>query len=173
MGETILIAVKSHNQIEEIIPRLKNTVKAGTRVVFLIRYSVSSLPLFCLNYVEVLQPGASASLAARYSFPGTQAQLAEHRISGAFQILSSNGIDANVHFYTGSLRKAARKFTAREKDVQLVVVETGGGCRSKFILERFLPLSHFFKKTPYLASTGVSFARSSLAMRSRWILWKG
>ena len=64
MGETILIAVKRHEQIEEIIPSLKNAVKAGTRLVFLVRSHVSSFQLCCLNYVETLQPGASAALAA-------------------------------------------------------------------------------------------------------------
>lgn len=122
MQGTILIAVKRPNQIEEIIPALKNAVKAGTRVVFLVRYRVSSFQLFFLSEVDALQPGASAALAARCL--GAQAQLAEKRISAACEALSRLGISVTVHSYTGRLRKAIKKYTARE-DVQLIMMATG------------------------------------------------
>ena len=124
MTGTILITVKRHEEIEEIIPLLKNAVKAGTRVVFLVRYHVSSFQLCCLNYVETLQLGASAALSARYSWLGTQTRLLEHRISAACEVLSSQGIAVIVHPYTGRLRKAIRKYTARE-DVQLIMIAKG------------------------------------------------
>jgi hypothetical protein len=120
MGGTILIAVKRHNQIEEIIPVLKNSMKAGTRVVFLVRYHISSLQLCCLSGVEALQPGASAALAARYSWLGAQPQSAEYRILASCEALSRQGIGVTVHPYTGRLRKAIRKYAARE-DVQLIM----------------------------------------------------
>jgi nucleotide-binding universal stress UspA family protein len=147
MGETILIAVKRHEQIEEIIPSLKNAVKAGTRLVFLVRSHVSSFQLCCLNYVETLQPGASAALAARYSSFGAQAQFVERRISAACEVLSSQGIVVTVHPYTGRLRKAIRKYTARE-DVQLIVMAKGAVPKGMRLVDRILRLIPFFKMTP-------------------------
>jgi hypothetical protein len=147
MGETILIAVKRHEQIEEIIPSLKNAVKAGTRLVFLVRSHVSSFQLCCLNYVETLQPGASAALAARYSSFGAQAQFVERRISAACEVLSSQGIVVIVHPYTGRLRKAIRKYTARE-DVQLIVMAKGAVPKGMRLVDRILRLIPFFKMTP-------------------------
>ena len=147
MSETILIAVKRLEQIEEIIPSLKNAVKAGTRVVFLVRYHVSSLQLCCLNYVETLQPGASAALTARYSWFGTQAQFLEHRISAACEVLSRQGIVVIVHPYTGRLRKAIRKYTAHD-DVQLIMMAKEAVPKGMRFMDRFLRFFPFFKMTP-------------------------
>ena len=147
MGETILIAVKRHEQIEEIIPSLKNAVKAGTRVVFLVPDHVNSFQLCCLNYVETVQPGASAALAARYSRFGTQARFLEHRLSTACEVLSSQGIVVLVHPYTGRLRKAIRKYTARE-DVRLIMMANGAVPKGMRFLDRLRRLIPFFKMTP-------------------------
>jgi hypothetical protein len=147
MGETILIAVKRHEQIEEIIPSLKNAVKVGTRVVFLVPYHVNSFHLCCLNYVETIQPGTSAALAARYSWFGTQAQFVERRILAACEVLSSQGIVVTVHPYTGRLRKAIRKYTARE-NVQLIMMANGAVPKGMRFVDRLLRLIPFFKMTP-------------------------
>jgi hypothetical protein len=147
MGGTILIAVKRHNQIEEIIPALKNAVKAGTQVVFLVRYHISSLQLCCLSAVEAVQPGASAALAARYSCFGAQAQFAEHRILAACEALSRQGIGVTVHPYTGRLKKAIRKYTARE-DVQLIMMAKGVVPRAVRFVDRLLRLIRFSKRRP-------------------------
>ena len=145
MQGTILIAVKRHNQIEEIIPALKNAVKAGTRVVFLVRYRVSSFQLFFLSEVDALQPGASAALAVRCSCLGAQDQLAEHRISAACEALSRLGITVTVHSYTGCLRKAIKKYTARE-DVQLIMMATGMVPGVMRFVEWLLRLVRFSKR---------------------------
>ncbi len=144
MRGTILIAVKRHNQIEEIIPVLKNSMKAGTQVVFLVRYHISSLQLCCLSGVEALQPGASAALAARYSWLGAQPQLAE-RILASCEALSSQGIGVTVHPYTGRLRKAIRKYTARE-DVQLIMTAKEVIPKAMRFVNRLLHLIRFSKR---------------------------
>ncbi|HXV80723.1 MAG TPA: hypothetical protein VEG60_12670 [Candidatus Binatia bacterium] len=165
MEGTILIAVKGHEQIEEIIPSLKNAVKAGTRVVFLVRYHVSSFQLCCLNYVETLQPGASAALTARYSSLGTQAQFLERRISAACEVLSSQGIVVTVHPYAGRLRKAIRKHTARE-NVQLIMMAKGAVSKGMRFVDWLLRLIPFFKMTPDFACAPLSFERRNLAVGS-------
>ena len=145
MGGTILIAVKRHNQIEEIIPVLKNSMKAGTQVVFLVRYRISSLQLCCLSGVEAMQPGASAALAARYSWFGAQPQFDEHRISAACEALSRQGIGVTVHPYTGRLKKAIRKYTAR-RDVQLIMTAKEVVPKSLRFVNRLLCLIRFSKR---------------------------
>ena len=142
MRGVILIAVKALEDIEEIVPKLTTTVKAGTRVVFLVRCPVSFFQLCCLNYVDLLRPGASTALAERYS-PSmeAQAQLHEPGVSAACDALSRQGVHVTVDFYTGSLRRPIKKYTARE-NVQLVITATGAGPR---FLGRILSLFGFSK----------------------------
>ena len=147
MGGTILIAVKRHNQIEEILPVLKNSIQAGTQVVFLVRCHISSLHLYCLNYVDALQPGASAALLARYSCLGAQPKFDEQWISAACQDLSRQGIGVSVHPYIGRLGKAIRKYTAR-RDVQLIMTVKEVVPKAVGFLDRLLHLIHFSKRHP-------------------------
>src|SRR5574341_916488 len=145
MRETILIAVRSHNQIDEMIPALKNSVKAGTRVIFLIRYHLSSVQLCLMSDVDVLQPGASAALAERYYCFGAPPQLAEHRISAAREALARQGIGVTVHSYTGCLRKAVKKYAARE-DVRLIMMAKGVSPGAMQFTEWILHLIRFSKR---------------------------
>lgn len=124
MRETILIAVKNHDQIEKMIPRLKGIVPAGTRVVFLLRNHISGFQLGSLSIVDaVQQPGASAGLATRYSADAHE-WFAEERISAACEALARHGVEATVNHYTGSLRKAIKNYTARG-DVRLIALANG------------------------------------------------
>jgi hypothetical protein len=145
MRETILIAVRSHKQIDEMIPALKNAVKAGTRVVFLVRYHVSSVQLFLMSDVNALQPGTSPALAARYYCFGAPAQLYERRISAACEALSKQGIGVTVDSYTGCLRKAIKKCAARA-DVKLIMMAKGVGPGAMRITDWILRLIRFSKR---------------------------
>lgn len=145
MRETILIAVRSHNQIDEMIPALKYSVKAGTQVIFLIRYHLSSVQLCLMSDVDVLQPGASAALAERYYCVGAPPQLAEHRISAAREALSRQGIGVTVHSYTGCLRKAIKKYAAQE-DVRLIMMAKGVGPGAMQFTDWILHLIRFSKR---------------------------
>lgn len=147
MRETILIAVRSHKQIDEMIPALKNSVKAGTRVVFLVRYHVSSVQLCLMSDVDVLQPGASAALAERYYCFGAPPQLAEHRISAAREALSRQGIGVTIDSYTGCLRKAIKKYAARA-DVRLIMMTKGVGPGAIQFTDWVLRLIRFSKRRP-------------------------
>ena len=124
MQRTILIAVKGPNQIEKIIPPLKSAVKAGTRIVFLVRSHASGIQLSFLRDVDVLQPGVSVALAARCLRLGARAELAEQQISAARAALSRQGIGVTADFYTGCVGTAIRKHRARE-DVHLIMKAKG------------------------------------------------
>jgi hypothetical protein len=145
MRETILIAVRSHKQIDETIPALKNSVKAGTRVIFLLRCHISSFQLCLMSDVDALQPGASAALAERYYCFGAPAQLADHRKSVAREALSRQGIGVIIHAYTGSLRKAIKKYIARE-NVELVMTAKGVGPGAMRFPDWILRLIRFSKR---------------------------
>ncbi len=144
MRKMILIAARRQNQIEEVVPHLRNAAKARTPVVFLVRYHVRSFQLSCLSSVDALQPGASAALAARYPSFGPQAQLTKHWIFAACEALSRQGMDVRMHFYTGSLRRAIKKYTAQE-DVQLIIMPKGAISRLMRFVGRILPLFRFSK----------------------------
>jgi nucleotide-binding universal stress UspA family protein len=159
MGKMILIAAKRRNQIKQVMPQIKNAVKAGTPVVFLVRCHVSSFQLSCLSSVDALQPGASAALAARYSPFGSQAQLTEQWIVAACEAYSRERMDVSVHFYTGTLRKAIRKYVA-QKDVQLIIMPTGVSLRFMRFFGRILPLFRFLKPRQI---SPASFFRSDAA----------
>lgn len=125
MAEQILVPLKRHDRIEDIIPYLDKIAKPGMRVIFLIRYPVEP---WLRNHCVITESPREAILAGRkimerYSWE-IQRGLAEQRLLPAREALQKIGVEAVVDLYAGRLRDVIGCYT-RNKDVQLIMMQAG------------------------------------------------
>ncbi len=139
MAKQILVPLKEHDRIEEIIPYIEEVARPGMSVVFLIHYPVNDI-------VEVLQDCwetpvspmqvmlAAKKLGERYSWEG-QRRISEDMILPAREVLCKHGVDVTVDLYTDRLKRVVEAYT-ENGNVLLIVARSGIGLRIiKFLQE--------------------------------------
>jgi hypothetical protein len=127
MKEEIVVVLRRHDQIEEILPYIETIVQPGMRVVFFVPYPMNLWPWLCDHWVTT-ESRIAAVVAGRrimneYSSE-MQKNLAEQRISLARAILQRMQVEVVVDIYTASVRRAVHDYcTGRE--ACLVFLQTG------------------------------------------------
>ena len=147
MTKEILVAMKSKDRIEDMIPCLERVTQSGTKVTFLVRYPVDG---FVLSH-EVDTIGKSLAEAQRlakyYSWEDNQRR-AEEKVSPAFEALQRKGAEVAVDLYAGSLRKAIKSH-APEAGVSLVMTHAGIGQRIAGLFNGMNPVLRLFKRPSF------------------------
>src|SRR5947208_13484983 len=95
MSKKILVPLKKHDRIEEIVPYLEEITQPGTNVVFLIRYPVNGFK-WLQAYCGIMQCGLDNALMLRkmvesYSVK-TRRQLARQKVFQTCQALHRLGV---------------------------------------------------------------------------------
>jgi hypothetical protein len=125
MSKEVLVAVKTDDRIEDMIPCLEKVAQPGTKVTFLFRYPVGGF----IRSKEVFGSAAALAeakrLANRYSWEENQKR-AEEKVSPALEVLYRQGTEAAVEVYAGSLKREISRHVP-EGGVQLIMARAGIG----------------------------------------------
>jgi hypothetical protein len=137
MGQ-ILVALSSHDRVEDIIPQIEQVAKPGTKVTLLMRYPVDPWAWLRDHWINS-ESSREAMLAGRrvletYSYDA-QRQLADQMLLLARNTLPRMGVELAVDVYTGPFRTVVENYS-RTGDVTLVM-------RAK----RPLPMTRLMHKT--------------------------
>ena len=149
MAAKILVPLKRHDRIEEIVPYIEKVAEPGVSVVFLVHHSVSGFK-WLQAYCGVAQCGLEKTLAVRrmvesYS-PMTRRQLAQRRVFQTCGALHDMGVNITVDVYTGGLRKTLKSY-ANNGDAQLLVMRPGIGQRIMSVLHGAVSVSSVFSRS--------------------------
>ena len=125
MSKEILIAMKSQDRIDDMIPCLERVAPPGTKVTFLFRYPVDGF--MRSNEAEVSSRSLEEAkrLTKYYSWEENQKR-AEEKVATALGALQRKGVEVAVNLYAGSLRKAIKNH-APEGGVSLIMTRAGIG----------------------------------------------
>ena len=131
MNNKILVPLKRHDRVEEIVPYIEQVAQPGASVVFLVRHPVSGLK-WLQAYCGIAQCGLEKSLTVRrmiesYSLK-MRRQLFERRVFQTCGALHDMALNIAVDVYTDSLRKTLRSY-ANRGDAPLVIMRPGIGQR--------------------------------------------
>jgi hypothetical protein len=111
MGNYILVALNSIDQIEKIIPRLEAVAQTGMTVIFLIPYQANG----CLKNRRVRSELSSKGMPTdrkalmQYSYD-KQTRLADEKTSIAGETLHQRGIKVITYVYIGPLRRLLKSY---------------------------------------------------------------
>jgi len=145
----ILVPLKKHDRIEEIVPFIEKVAEPGAGVVFLVHHPVSGFK-WLQAYCGIAQCGLEKTHAVRrmmesYSL-NTRMQLAQRRVFKTCEALYEAGLNISVDVYSGSLRKALKNY-ANKGDAQLIVMRPGVGQRIMSVLHGAGSVSSVFSRS--------------------------
>jgi hypothetical protein len=131
MAAKILVPLKRHDRIEQIVPCIEKVAEAGASVVFLVHHPVNGFK-WLQAYCGIAQCGLEKTFAVRrmmesYSLK-TRAQLAQRRVFQTCKALHDMRMNITVDVYTGRLRKTLKNYE-NNGDMQLLIMRSGIGQR--------------------------------------------
>jgi len=131
MNNKILVPLKRHDRLEEIVPYIEEVAQPGASVVFLVRHPVKGLK-WLQAYCAIAQCGLEKNLAVRrmvesYSLK-MRRHLFERRVFQTCAALHDMALNIAVDAYTESLRKTLRSYANRGA-TPLVIMKPGIGQR--------------------------------------------
>jgi hypothetical protein len=122
VAKQIVVPLKRHDRIEEIVPYLEEIAKPGMRVLFLVPFGVESWACLRDHWITMESPIlAGKEIKA-------QKGSAEHGILAARDALRKMGVEIAVEIYAGSLKKVISSYTANG-DIHLSIVRTTSAAR--------------------------------------------
>ena len=124
MAEKILVPLKKHDRVAEVIPYIERVARPGTSVVFLIHHPVSGFK-WLQAYCGIMECGLDKALMLRrmiesYSVKARR-QLAEQKVFQTCEALHRLGVKAAVELYSGSEKTIFNGYI-RKGDVDLVIM---------------------------------------------------
>jgi hypothetical protein len=151
MAEKILVPLKRHDRVEEVIPYIEKVTRPGASVVFLIHHPVNSLK-WLQAYCGIMECGLEKTIAMRrmvesYSMK-MRRQLAQHKVFNTCEALHRLGVKVAVEIYTGSLRKTLRSYVLGG-DVDLIVMRPGIGHRIMNFLQGVVSIRAMVQRTAF------------------------
>lgn len=128
MREVILVPVDQRDPLEQIVPWVDSIGKPGMRVVFLVRSSVNDWA-WIYAHVAAIQTGNVIALQTCNA--EERARLVEEKLSAELKLavlsesLRRKGLETEVAFYAGGLKKTLAKL-AKNGNVRFVLMPAGG-----------------------------------------------
>jgi hypothetical protein len=127
MAAKILVPLKRHDRVEQIVQCIEKVAEPGASVVFLVHHPVNGFK-WLQAYCGIAQCGLEKTLAVRrmiesYSLK-TRIQLAQSRVFQTCAALYDMGLNIRVDVYTGSLRKTLKSYE-NNGDTQLLIMRPG------------------------------------------------
>ncbi len=147
MAEKILVPLKRHDRVEEVIPYIERVARPGTSVVFLIHHRVSGFK-WLQAYCGLMESGLDNALMLRkmiesYSVK-TRRRLVEQKVFQTCQALHRLGVKTAARVYSGNLTKNLQSDIC-EGDSQVVLVRSGIGQGIRSFLRWTLSAGGLFK----------------------------
>ena len=151
MAEKILVPLKRHDRVDEVIPYIEKVTKPGMSVVFLIHHPVNSLK-WLQAYCGIMQCGLEKTMAIRRMVESYSAkmrgQLAQRKVFQTCEALHKLGVKVAVEIYAGSLRKTLRSYVIGG-DVGLIVMRPGIGYRIMNFLQGIVSIRAMVRRTAF------------------------
>ena len=151
MAEKILVPLKKHDRVEEVIPYIEKVMQPGTSVVFMIHHPVDGLK-WLQAYCAIMQCGLEKTMAIRrmiesYSMK-MRSQLAHQKVFHTCEALHRLGVKVAVEIYTGSLRKTLRGYVLGG-DVDLVLMRPGIGHQIMNFMQGVVSIRNMIRRTAF------------------------
>jgi hypothetical protein len=118
MNKLILIPLKRSDRAEDFIPYIAEVARPGMQVVFMVPYAIDGFRRSRVDYGR--RATVEGIRLANYYKWETNLETAKTRLAPALATMKTNGIEAAVDVYVGSMRSVLRSYAAKG-DVYLIV----------------------------------------------------
>ena len=147
MAIKILVPLRKHDRLDEIVPYIEDVAEPGASIVFLIRHPMTGLK-WLQAYAAISQCGIETPLAIRRMAESysrrMRMQLAGQKVFSACEALHRLRVTVTVDIYAGSLSKALSSYASHE-NVQVVIMQPGIGQRIESYLQGVSSIQSIFR----------------------------
>jgi len=105
MSEQLVVAIKSYQEFEDLLPYLEDVARPDMKVIFLVSLGANRFAQLAGLLLEI-QSGLPGTL---YGDTVEQQSHLTHRIKHASESLSDRGLHLELKFYSGPLRRILRQ----------------------------------------------------------------
>jgi hypothetical protein len=149
MAAKILVPLKRHDRIEQIVPCIAKVAEPSASVVFLVHHPVNGFK-WLQAYCGIAQCGLEKPLTVRrmiesYSVKA-RTQLAQRRVFQTCAALHDMGLNFTVDVYAGSLRKTLESY-AKSGTPQFLIMRSGIAQRVMSVLHGAVSIGSFFDRS--------------------------
>jgi hypothetical protein len=152
-GNKILVPLKKHDRLDEIVPCIEEVAEPGASVVFLVHHPVSGFK-WLQAYSAISQCGIETALVIRKMIEShsrrMRMQLARRKVFCTCETLHRQGVIVTVDIYAGSLSKTLSGYVS-DGDAQLLVMQPRIGQRIASYLQGMVSIRSIFRH-PSLSS---------------------
>jgi len=120
MSQQVLVPIKGHDNIEEILPYIEDIARPDMKIVFLVHFGTNRFAELAGQLLEV-QSGLPANFS---SDTGVSPSNFTRRLERAGRELSDRGVQIEVMFYSGRLWPILRQYSEVEGS-KLVIMRPG------------------------------------------------
>jgi hypothetical protein len=142
MNRQVLVPLKGHDNIEEILPYLEDIARPDMTIIFLVHFGANRFTELAGQLLEI-QSGTPAKFSSDTGVP--QSNLT-HRIQRASRELSDRGVHMEVKFYSGRLRPFLRQCI--EGDANRPVIMRSGVNRARRWAQNLFTALRLAKPSP-------------------------
>ena len=120
MPARILVPLRNHDRMTDILPYLVFVARPGMEIIFLIQSDENRYPWW-LEHASAVERSVSIGTLEKALAQRRRVFIAEDRIAAARMILDGKGVDVRVEFYSGSLKKFAKSYQTKNDEITILV----------------------------------------------------
>jgi hypothetical protein len=128
MDAKVVVLLEIHEDLKDVISCVEFLNRPGTTAIFLLRYPLDFWPYIRDHWVttELVRAAAEQGVEnlAKYSWKSQQ-ELADQKFAPVREALRKRGIAMKLDLYTGSLRRALRKYSADPEVIWIIRPASG------------------------------------------------
>ena len=124
MLERILVPLRTHDRLRDVLPYLELIARPQMEVVFLLQCDDNRYPWWLEHVSTVptrLQRSASIATLEKAVAQHQRVFIAEDLVVAARKILDVKGTVVHVEFYSGSIKKITKSYQAKNKELTILV----------------------------------------------------
>lgn len=131
MPARILVPLRNHDRMTDILPYLELVARPGMEIIFLVQSDGHRYPWW-LEHASAVERSLSIGTLEKALAQQRRVLAAEERVAAARNIVGGKGVEIRIEFYSGSLKKVTASYRAGNDPMTILVSSKPGH------LQRFL-----------------------------------
>jgi hypothetical protein len=120
MPARILVPLRNHDRMTDILPYLVFVARPGMEIIFLVQSDDNRYPWW-LEHDSAIERSLSIGTLEKALAQQRRVLAAEERVAAARNIVDGKGVEIRIEFYSGSLKKVTASYRAENDEMTILV----------------------------------------------------
>jgi hypothetical protein len=120
MPARILVPLRNHDRMTDILPYLVFVARPGMEIIFLVQSDENRYPWW-LEHAGAVERSLSIGTLEKALAQQRRVLAAEERVAAARNIVDGKSVEIRIEFYSGSLKKVTASYRAENDEMTILV----------------------------------------------------